>query len=327
MNQLDDASQVVPPRVSVCIVTFNQEAYIADCLLSVLAQDVPFEIEILVGDDASTDGTAAVVSQIMDRHPGRVSYFGHERNLGPSGNYQFLIERARGEFIAHLDGDDYWLPGKLRAQVAFMEVHLDCVAAYTNAIVVGSAQNMMGVFSNAQPEVFDETYLLSRGNFLNHSSMIYRANERHRILELQGNFIDYRMHLRLSRAGKLGFLNALLVGYRMYLPQAMTIATPEKVRALYWEAVAEACEHRKLDAPAVSGLGSFLAAAMIQSLARRTPQVWLQWRRHVRQAFPSTVRAVGAASLMQFCRLLIQNLQQRCTRRLGGAALRVYFTR
>ena len=80
----------------------------------------------------------------LQRFPDVIRYFRHENRLGPGGNYQFLIGQARGEYIAHLDGDDYWLPGKLTAQLGVLDVSPECVAVYANAICVNDAGALLG---------------------------------------------------------------------------------------------------------------------------------------------------------------------------------------
>lgn len=315
------------PLISVCVATYNQAAYVADCVASVLAQRGPFDLEVLVGDDGSIDESASILREIADQSNGVMTLYAHTQNIGGTHNYQFLIERARGDFVAHLDGDDYWLPGKLHAQMAFMEEHPQCVAVYANALVVSPDRTMLGVFTNRQPDVFDEGYLLARGNFLNHSSLFYRAAERYRLLDLPGNFVDYRMHLRLARGGELGFVNAPLVGYRISVVNSITTATPERVRNLYWEALAEACVHRELDAAAVSGLAMFVAVTAAQTLSRRSPKSWLHWTRLVMRTFPSVRWAVAAASFGYFCLLLSRSLRNGLVRWLAGTGLRVYFFR
>lgn len=109
------------PLVSVCIVTFNHEKYIHDCVMSVIGQAGDVDLEILVGDDLSTDGTQVIMESLAEEFPQLVRYRRNSMRLGPAGNYLSLIERSRGSLIAHLDGDDLWAPGKLKAQVDFME--------------------------------------------------------------------------------------------------------------------------------------------------------------------------------------------------------------
>lgn len=234
MNQF-----VSRPKISICVATYNQQSYIKDCLLSVLMQDCPADLEIIVGDDCSTDATGAIISEIAAMYPGRLTIPRRVGNLGATENYQDMINRASGDFIAHIDGDDYWMPGKLAAQLTHFTNHPSCIAVYSNAHVIDDCGRLIGTFNNAQPESFDTGYLLDRGNFLNHSSMMYRSNFRDCILELTGNFIDYRMHLRLSRNGLLGYVNKDLVAYRCGTTTSMIKHVPRKVNDLYWEAITD----------------------------------------------------------------------------------------
>lgn len=109
------------PIVSICIPTYNHERYIARCLESVVAQLPPGEIEILVGDDGSTDRTREIVATYAKTWRDIVRPVFNKNNIGPSGNLSNLIAIANGQYIAHLDGDDYWLPGKLIEQLTLLK--------------------------------------------------------------------------------------------------------------------------------------------------------------------------------------------------------------
>ena len=74
------------PKVSVCMVTYNQEHYIKDCLISVIAQEHDVELEILVGDDASTDRTSEIIKENAGFFHDVIKLFRHEENLGPAAN-------------------------------------------------------------------------------------------------------------------------------------------------------------------------------------------------------------------------------------------------
>ena len=211
------------PLVSVCITTYNQQAYIYDAVMSVLMQIKPAEynLEILVGDDSSTDTTPNILNKLAERHPEYITVVTHSPNIGASQNLHYLMCSAQGDFVAHLDGDDYWLPGKLLAQLAFLNDHQDCSAVYSNAVVVDAQGVLVGGFSNAQPDVIDADYLLARGNFLNHSSLLYRAQSIESLGALQSPFIDYMVHLRLAQQGSLGLLPAAYVVYRSMTATSM----------------------------------------------------------------------------------------------------------
>lgn len=227
------------PLISVCVVTYNQQHYIRDCLMSVVIQEVDSDVEILIGDDGSTDATCDVIEGVIREFPQKVRLFRHEKNLGPTGNYQFLIEKARGDFIAHLDGDDYWLPGKLQGQMDFLKEHSQCVAVYSNAVVINDKCEIFGAFNNHIPSQFDLNFLLSKGNFLNHSSVLYCAKLKNEILTIVGPFIDYRIHLRFAQHGQLGHTNQAHVVYRTGSSTSMISKQASNVRRLYLEALEE----------------------------------------------------------------------------------------
>lgn len=115
-----------PPKVSVCVTTYNQEKYIAQCLQSLVDQETDFDFEIIVADDCSTDETRAIVQSFKDKYPDKFRLFLHDKNIGAYKNFYFVHEQAWGEYIAHMDGDDYSLPGKLQAQVDFLDANQEC---------------------------------------------------------------------------------------------------------------------------------------------------------------------------------------------------------
>lgn len=121
--------------VSVLITTYNQEKYIGKAIDSVLAQEVAFPIEILIGEDCSKDGTATVLRDYEKKYPGRFRIFYREKNLGANRNTYELDLLARGKYIAGLEGDDYWSDTrKLQKQVDFLETHSEyytCAHAFT----------------------------------------------------------------------------------------------------------------------------------------------------------------------------------------------------
>lgn len=114
------------PKVTVCVVTYNQEKYIAECLQSLVDQETDFKFEIVVSDDCSTDNTRKIVGDFYERYPGLFRVFLHEENMGALKNFKFVHGQAAGKYVAHMDGDDYALPGKLQAQADFLDTHDAC---------------------------------------------------------------------------------------------------------------------------------------------------------------------------------------------------------
>lgn len=108
------------PRVSVLVRAYNVAPWIEECLDSILGQQTSFEVEILVHDDASTDGTTDILKQYQQQHSGKIQVVFQTINQHGLGRNPAspLVELARGEFLALCDGDDYWTdPLKLQIQV------------------------------------------------------------------------------------------------------------------------------------------------------------------------------------------------------------------
>lgn len=121
------------PLVSVIVITYNQCQYIEKALDSILMQKVNFSYEILMGDDASTDGTTAILYEYSQRYP-QIRLFHREKNLGPPRNAYELLIKARGKYTATCEGDDYWTdPYKMQKQVDVLE---------TDSTLVGCAHGM-----------------------------------------------------------------------------------------------------------------------------------------------------------------------------------------
>lgn len=310
-------------KISICIITFNHERYIADCLYSVIFQESNFDIEILVGDDCSTDNTAKLVQDISDKHPGAIKFFRHDVNIGGCKNYQYLHERSSGDYVAHLDGDDFWLPGKLQAQFDFLQAHPECAAVYSNAIVITPEKELVGVFNRRQPEVFDCSYLLKEENFLNASSLFYRAVFKKAITGIEGDFLDYRVHLRLSQYGHMGYLNQTLVGYRLGVATSALANIPDKVKELYWDAILE-MRSTQVDANALrNAIINFFALILYGFLRQgRIMDAYRWWRRISREADLQSKRALYPSFIRAFF-LGLFGIVDKVRNRVGGSKLRI----
>ena len=114
------ASYVHPqaaPKVSVIVPIYNQAQFIRETVESVLGQDHP-NIELVLSDDGSTDGTSDMLREYAERDPSRVKVVASEQNTGIAGAFNRALDAHTGEYIAWLGGDDVMLPGKLSRQVA-----------------------------------------------------------------------------------------------------------------------------------------------------------------------------------------------------------------
>jgi glycosyltransferase involved in cell wall biosynthesis len=127
------------PLVSVCVLTYNHVNYIKECLDGILIQKTDFPVEILLGEDESSDGTRKICLEYVEKHPDKIRLFLHHRennikiNGNPTGRFNLLYNffKAKGKYIAICEGDDYWTdPLKLQKQVDFMEENEECSLCY-----------------------------------------------------------------------------------------------------------------------------------------------------------------------------------------------------
>ena len=311
------------PKVSVCIATYNQRSFISDCLMSALMQTCEADLEILVGDDCSTDGSRDVIRAISDRYPGRITILPRTTNLGPSKNYQNIISHATGDYIAHLDGDDYWAPGKLAVQLEFFKRNPDCVAVYTNACVINREGELIATFSGKHPEQFDTSYLMRGHNFLNHSSMLYRAELRDTLTSIDGEFIDYRIHIRLSCRGDLGFINQNLVVYRAGIPASTSNGSLERIRELYWESLCDSVASHVASKSIVAGKASLIGGIFYESLKRGRLSYAVRWANRARQESSGQSSLVILRSLGVMASLAGRSLRFRVGEAIAGRKVRI----
>ena len=122
------------PLVSVIVTTYNHEPYLADALDAILAQRCNFDVEIVLGEDCSSDNTLAICRDYAERYSDMIHLIASSENVGWRENYRRCVEAARGELIAFCDGDDYWCDeNRLAEQVALMEQNRNVGLCYTLA--------------------------------------------------------------------------------------------------------------------------------------------------------------------------------------------------
>lgn len=114
------------PLISAIVLTYNQCAYIADCIEGILSQDTAFAYEIIIADDCSTDGTREICESYAAKYPSLIKLVASEQNVGAVANEQRAFLAAKGKYIATCEGDDFWSDTmKLQRQVDFLESHPD----------------------------------------------------------------------------------------------------------------------------------------------------------------------------------------------------------
>lgn len=214
------------PDVSVVLLTYNHQRFIAQAVESVLAQE-GVEFELLIAEDFSTDGTRAMVEEYARQHPNLVRLFLSPRNLNTNDVLSRPIEAARGRYVALLDGDDYWTsPTKLRAQVNYLDAHAECAMCFHNTTVEyedGSPSHLFHLpvpskrISHALPAPVSTLADVAPGNFMQTCSVMFRRGL-FEFPQWYGGFVvgDWPLHVLNAEHGDIGYLDESMAVYRVH---------------------------------------------------------------------------------------------------------------
>lgn len=165
------------PTVSVLVITYQHVRFIEEAVRSALTQDTTFDFEVVVGDDASTDGTTEVLERLA-KHDSRVRLHRNARNLGVTANLMNTYARCGGSYVAVLEGDDYWTdPTKLQRQVEQMERHPDVSGSFHDVVHVDDQSCLLGTSHRFRSDTGDNRLHLPqllRGNEVATCSVMVR---------------------------------------------------------------------------------------------------------------------------------------------------------
>jgi len=204
------------PLVSVCVVTYNQEAVLRNCLESIVAQEADFKFEVIVFDDASTDATPEIIKEFTLKYS-FVRAVLRNKNVGAFQNFIECHSSSTAKLVCHCDGDDYWLPGKLKKQVDYMSKHPECNILWHKVKLLDSQGNLRE--DNLRKEIlskhFDKYDLSALGTIGVHSSKMYR--KRGQFNDIEGvPCIDYALNIIDVHDGYAKILDSEALGvYRL----------------------------------------------------------------------------------------------------------------
>lgn len=208
-------------KASVLITTYNQEQVIGQAIESALAQATDFDYEIVVADDGSTDRTQSVIREYHHRFPDRIRPLLRERNLGIMRNFPEAFLECRGQYVACLDGDDYWTSlHKLQRQVEFLDAHPDYSMCFHNALMIWEDGSQAPVLHS--PPGRRPTYSvreLFHHDFISTSSVAVVRN--HLVREFPGWYYmlpvpDWPFFVLHSMHGPIGYLDENWTVYRQH---------------------------------------------------------------------------------------------------------------
>jgi glycosyltransferase involved in cell wall biosynthesis len=203
--------------VTTVIVTHDHAAFIRQAVDSALEQTGDISHEILISEDCSTDGTREIVEEYGRLYPDKIRLLLSDTNVRSNEVVARGIRAARGEFVALLDGDDYWLtPDKLSKQVSFLRAHPTCSMCFTNARVdADDGRDSWNWTPDGHPELagFED---IARGNFIATCSAMYRSGLVD-IPDWYAGFFpitDWPLHILHAERGPIGYVNEVTGVYR-----------------------------------------------------------------------------------------------------------------
>jgi glycosyltransferase involved in cell wall biosynthesis len=206
------------PTISVVTITYNQECFIEQSVKSVLQQQTLFPIEYIIADDCSTDGTPAILRRLLRENPGAFTLLQRDRNLGLARNFRDSYNSASGQYIALLEGDDYWTdPLKLQCQFDLMESRPDCSICFHVVEYVDESGKPLG---RRHPNEFKEAWELGdvmRSNPVQTCSIVVRRSMVPQLPEffLRLKLGDWPLCVLAARRGPLLCLEPAMAAYRV----------------------------------------------------------------------------------------------------------------
>jgi len=215
-------------KISIVVSSYNHEKYIERCLEGVLAQKGDFEMEIILGDDCSTDGTGQIVDRYVKKNPNLIQKLHPGENLGATKNLKRCLDACTGKYIAICEGDDYWTSDeKIQRQMQLLETHPEysmCFSALTLYFQQEdkyTPHNDQVKFPRDELTIADLIAINYIGNF---SCCMYRASVVRKLPDslFKMFMADWLFNMACSEMGNIGFIHEPLSVYRIHEKGAWT---------------------------------------------------------------------------------------------------------
>lgn len=224
-------------KISVAIITYNQQDTIAQTLDSILCQKGDFDLEVVVGEDCSKDNTPAICREYAEKYPDQVVLLQEGHNMGIMRNFANTINHCTGDLIGICAGDDYWCDEyKLQKQLDYLTAHPECGVCTTggyrylvrrNEMVPGIAPLQPIADGDVSKHYFSESY--PGGVYAMPLSMVFKRELLQHIdfdvfVERGFPVEDYPMQAIMAMHTRWGHIDDLTVVYRVYTESATFIS-------------------------------------------------------------------------------------------------------
>lgn len=209
-------------KASVLLISYNQERYIKECVESILMQDTSFDVEIIVADDYSTDETLKIITNLLSVNKFPYKVLNSGKNIGMHQNYRRGFEACSGDYIAIIEGDDYWDdPMRLNKHIVFLDKNPNCVLSFNRLKIHQQEKNRLILQEwNHQKDVeFITTSMMASKNRIgNLSACVLRKSVLQKLppelYEL--GFADWMLGMALGEHGTLARLKEPMSVYRVH---------------------------------------------------------------------------------------------------------------
>lgn len=225
-------------KVSVIIPCYNFGEFIEQSILSAVNQITNFDYEILVRDDFSTDYSQINIERVAYYHD-KVKYYTPTENWGGNENVKFLLSEAKGEYIAYLDGDDYFTdPYKLQKQVDFLDNNPNYVMTFTGywgrepngGYAPDSTPGWLGLIGFENDEIVTKDLLIT--NYVTFGKMFRNKKNIIKDWMMDLPYYDWPLNYELSRYGKIKFLNYPTGVYRYHSNGIFSLLSTEEQKKI-----------------------------------------------------------------------------------------------
>lgn len=207
-------------KVSILMITYNQEKFISHAIESVLMQETNFDFELVIGEDCSIDNTREIVCLYQKKYPDKIKILPSDKNQGMALNFARTLAQCRGKYVALLEGDDYWTsPHKLKIQADFLDQHKDCAFCFHKVRCFYEDKSQPAYdFPEGDLAQFSTLKTLLRGNYISTCSVVFRNRLFSSIPEwyFQLQLGDWPLHIFNAQHGKIGYVKEKMGCYRIH---------------------------------------------------------------------------------------------------------------
>jgi glycosyltransferase involved in cell wall biosynthesis/ubiquinone/menaquinone biosynthesis C-methylase UbiE len=210
-------------EVDVLLITYNHQEYISQAIESILMQQCSFNVNIIVSDDGSRDETLNIILRYKKKYPNKITILDHRDNVGITKNYQRAFSASTSNYVAVLEGDDYWTsPYKLERQVIFLNEHRECSLCFHRLTIYDMTKMSFSLhqlgLSVDKPQLLNVTDLVWDNFIGNFSCCMYRRS----VLNMLDEAIytlkayDWMLNMSIAQFGMIGFLPEVMSVYRLH---------------------------------------------------------------------------------------------------------------